>query len=79
MYGIAMGAQAGVIYDSLGIVGARASRMLNFDEGHLAGQIAHRSPDLLVVPLVVMRRRTRHEFRAIPQCFNAGDYPRACW
>jgi lysophospholipase L1-like esterase len=23
--------------------------MLNFDEGHLAGQIAHRSPDLLVI------------------------------
>lgn len=50
MYGIAMERpQAGVVYDSLGIVGARASRMLNFDEEHLAGQIAHRSPDLLVI------------------------------
>lgn len=50
LYGIAMERPGpGVVYDSLGIVGARASRMLNFDPDHLAGQIAHLAPDLLVI------------------------------
>jgi lysophospholipase L1-like esterase len=50
LYGIAMERPGpGVVYDSLGIVGARASRMLNFDPDHLAGQIAHRAPDLLII------------------------------
>jgi lysophospholipase L1-like esterase len=50
LYGIAMERPGpGIVYDSLGIVGARASRMLNFDADHLAAQIAHRAPDLLVI------------------------------
>jgi lysophospholipase L1-like esterase len=39
----------GVVYDSLGIVGARASRLLNFDQGHLIEQVGFRSPDLLII------------------------------
>lgn len=50
LYGIAMERGGpGVVYDSLGIVGARASRMLNLDADHLAAQVAHRAPDLLVI------------------------------
>lgn len=39
----------GVVYDSLGIVGARASRMLGFDPEHLRGQLATRGTDLVVI------------------------------
>jgi lysophospholipase L1-like esterase len=39
----------GVVYDSLGLVGARADRLLNSDRAHLQAQIAHRAPDLLVL------------------------------
>ncbi len=39
----------GVVYDSLGLVGARARRLLNFDGPHFRGQLAKRSPDLVVL------------------------------
>ena len=39
----------GVVYDSLGLVGARANRILNFDEGHIANQLRQRGTDLLVL------------------------------
>jgi lysophospholipase L1-like esterase len=39
----------GVVYDALGLVGARASRLLDADPKHMAAQIAHRDPDLLVL------------------------------
>lgn len=39
----------GVVYDSLGIVGARAARMLGFDPAHLAGQLEQRGSDLVVI------------------------------
>lgn len=40
---------AGVVYDSLGLVGAQADRLLNADAAHMAAQVAHRDPDLLVL------------------------------
>lgn len=39
----------GVVYDSLGIVGARAQRLQNLDSEHMAAQISRRDPDLLVI------------------------------
>jgi len=39
----------GVVYDSLGIVGAIAERLLGAEPEHIAGQIAHRDPDMLVL------------------------------
>jgi lysophospholipase L1-like esterase len=39
----------GVVYDSLGLVGARADRLLNGEPEHIRRQIAHRDPDLLVL------------------------------
>ena len=50
LYGVAMERSApGVVYDSLGLVGARAERLLNAEPQHIRGQIAHRDPDLLVL------------------------------
>jgi len=39
----------GVVYDSLGMVGARARRMLGYDEAHFRRQHAHRQTDLIVL------------------------------
>jgi lysophospholipase L1-like esterase len=39
----------GVVYDSLGMVGARAARMLGFDPAHLRGQLAARDASLVVI------------------------------
>lgn len=39
----------GVVYDSLGLVGARASRLLNFDAAHIQSQIRRRGTNLLVL------------------------------
>ncbi len=39
----------GVVYDSLGLVGARANRLLNFDAEHIRAQIARRGTNLLVL------------------------------
>jgi lysophospholipase L1-like esterase len=50
MYGVVQErAGPGVVYDALGLVGARADRLLDADPDHIAGQIAHRNPDLLVL------------------------------
>jgi lysophospholipase L1-like esterase len=39
----------GVVYDSVGLVGAQADRLLNANPAHMAAQLAHRNPDLLVL------------------------------
>ncbi|NOZ01451.1 MAG: hypothetical protein GXP54_06125 [Deltaproteobacteria bacterium] len=50
MYGVVMERPGpGVVYDSLGIVGARAARMLNADPDHFDAQVRHRDPDLLIL------------------------------
>ena len=42
-------AGAGVVYDSIGLVGARAVRLLNYDGAHIARQLEHRGVHLLVL------------------------------
>jgi lysophospholipase L1-like esterase len=50
LYGVVQErAGPGVVYDALGLVGARADRLLDADPDHMARQIAHRDPDLLVL------------------------------
>lgn len=50
LYGVALERSVpGVVYDSLGLVGARADRLLNAEPAHMRKQIAHRNPDLLVL------------------------------
>jgi lysophospholipase L1-like esterase len=50
MYGASLERNVpGVVYDALGLVGARAVHLLDADPKHMAGQIRHRDPDLLVL------------------------------
>ena len=50
LYGVVLeNGDHGVVYDSLGMVGARAQRMLGFDAAHLASQLAARDPALVVI------------------------------
>ncbi len=50
LYGVVMEREGpGVVYDSLGLVGARARRLLFFDPEHVRRQMALRRPDLLVL------------------------------
>jgi lysophospholipase L1-like esterase len=42
-------AQVGVVYDALGINGARASTTLRWNEAHLQEQLRHRAPKLVVL------------------------------
>ncbi len=39
----------GVVYDSLGLVGARANRLLNFDSDHIKSQLERRGVNLVVL------------------------------
>ncbi|MFT5433558.1 MAG: lysophospholipase L1-like esterase, partial [Myxococcota bacterium] len=39
----------GVVYDCIGLIGTRASRVLNFDEAHLTAQVKHRNPNLQII------------------------------
>jgi len=39
----------GVVYDSLGLVGARANRLLNFDASHIRSQLERRRVNLIVL------------------------------
>jgi lysophospholipase L1-like esterase len=39
----------GVVYDSLGLVGARANRLLNYDASHIKAQLEQRGVNLLVL------------------------------
>jgi len=41
--------QVGLTYDALGINGARVTNVLAWDEAHMAEQIRHRAPDLVVL------------------------------
>ncbi len=41
--------QVGVVYDALGINGARASTTLRWNEAHMAEQLRHRAPQLVVL------------------------------
>lgn len=50
LYGVVLERDGpGVVYDSLGMVGARARRFLGFDREHLARQLELRGTDLVVI------------------------------
>jgi lysophospholipase L1-like esterase len=49
-YGVAVERDGpGVVYDSLGLVGARANRLLNYDEAHIKNQLEQRGVNLIVL------------------------------
>jgi hypothetical protein len=50
MYGVTLERdQPGVVYDSLGMVGGRAERLLAFEHEHIQRQLKHRSPNLVIL------------------------------
>jgi len=50
LYGVVMERDGpGAVYDSLGLVGARATRLLNFDPAHVQAQIRQRDLNLVVL------------------------------
>ncbi|UCF48194.1 MAG: hypothetical protein JSU89_13635 [Myxococcales bacterium] len=50
LYGVAVERDGpGVVYDSLGLVGARANRLLNYDEAHIKNQLEQRGVNLIVL------------------------------
>lgn len=49
VFGGALEREKGIVYDSLGEVGARGTRWLNADAKHMAAVMAQRPPDLLIV------------------------------
>ncbi|MCS6797862.1 MAG: GDSL-type esterase/lipase family protein [Myxococcota bacterium] len=88
LYGVALERDGpGVVYDSLGMVGARARRLLLFDPGHLAHQIATRAPDLLVLgfggneaedPIGPIRAHYEGEMREVIRRVRAGRPDASC-
>ncbi len=49
-YGVTLESDGpGVVYDCLGMIGTRASRILNYDPEHLNEQVAHRGADLQII------------------------------
>jgi lysophospholipase L1-like esterase len=50
LYGVVLEREGpGVVYDSMGMVGARAQRMLNIEASHLGRQLGFRGLDLLIL------------------------------
>ncbi|MEM6954405.1 MAG: GDSL-type esterase/lipase family protein [Myxococcota bacterium] len=63
---------AGVVYDSLGLVGARAARLLYFDAEHIARQLEMRQTNLLILGFGgneasdrIQRERYQADFEAV--------------
>ncbi len=48
LFGGALETDRGIVYDSLGEVGARGTRWLNANEGHLTTTLKQRNPDLVI-------------------------------
>lgn len=87
MYGVALERSVpGVVYDSLGLVGARANRLLNADAEHMRRQIAHRSPELLVLAFggnesgdpYLVEDTYRQELRSILKMMRGNDRSMSC-
>lgn len=77
----------GVVYDSLGLVGARARRLLNFDEEHIRSQMAQRDLDLMILgfggneaddPIRSTENRYEPEFAAVIRRMRASQPDMAC-
>jgi len=50
VYGVAMENDGpGIVWDTVSMTGAYVRRLHGYDDEHIAGQVAHRDPDLLVV------------------------------
>ncbi len=88
LYGVVMERDGpGVVYDSLGLVGARARRLLGFDNAHVRRQLDLRGVNLMVLgfggneaddPVSVTRRHYEDEFERVIHRMRAGRTDMAC-
>jgi len=86
LYGVVLEREGpGVVYDSIGLVGARAARLLNFDAEHVAGQLERRGTDLLILGFggneasdAIQRDRYEEDFRRVIQRMRAGREDLGC-
>lgn len=87
LYGVALERDGpAVVYDSIGLVGARARRLLFYDERHIAEQMRLRDPDLLILGFGGNEADDppsrlpsyEPEFRQVIQRMRAGRRDMAC-
>lgn len=86
LYGVVLENEGpGVVYDSLGLVGARAARLLNFDAEHIQGQLDRRRTQLLILGFGgneaddnVQRDRYETDYRRVIQRMRAQREDLAC-
>jgi lysophospholipase L1-like esterase len=67
LYGVTLERDRGVVYDNLGINGARARILADFDEATWAAQLRHREPDLVILGFGLNEAENEH--------FPAGRWP----
>lgn len=75
----------GVVYDSLGLVGARAARLLNYDADHIASQLERRGTNLLILGFGgneasdrIRRERYQADFEAVIERMRGNREDLAC-
>lgn len=87
LYGVALDREAtGVVYDSLGLVGAMAERLLEFRPEHVAEQLELRDPHLLVLGFGGNESANKwlnvenyeRELEQVVKLMRAGNPERAC-
>lgn len=86
LYGVVLEREGpGVVYDSIGLVGARAARLLNYDPEHITGQLERRGTDLLVLGFGgneagdrIQRDRYEEDFRRVIRRMRAGREDLGC-
>ena len=87
LYGVVMERDGpGVVWDGVAQLGAFSNRMLYFDADHIASQIEHRDPSLLVFQFggndLSIRRgafdKLKTDFAAVIERFRGQDQPPAC-
>lgn len=86
LYGVVLERDGpGVVYDSMGMVGARAMRMLNIDADHLSRQLNQRGLDLLILGFggneaddSVMRSRYEETFVQVIEHFRNARPQMSC-
>ncbi len=86
LYGVVLeNVGSGVVYDSLGLVGARASRLLYYDADHIAHQLEQRGTHLLILGFggneasdQIQRGRYQADYEAVIERMRGGRDDLAC-
>ncbi len=90
VYGVAMENDGpGIVWDTVSMTGAYVRRLHGYDDEHIAGQVAHRDPDLLVISYggndlrrfvsgSVKREDFKEEYRTTVRKLRQGKEGLAC-